>query len=330
MKEVNVAVVGAGIVGQEMLNVLAERNFPIGELRIFATEQSAGRQVTWQGQQIEVEDSAHSDFTNLDIVLMSAGSDASKHLAPHMVKSGAIVIDNSSAWRHDPKVPLVVAGVNNEALHDIPKGIIANPNCSTMLAMPVLYPLHERAGLKSMIATTFQAASGAGKAGIEELEIQTRQSFRQPAGQSDLKPQVFPEPIANNIVPLRGKLVGRNTDEELKLIHESKKILKIADLAVSATCCSVPVYIGHSLSIEAEFRKTIDPEAAEAILRDVLEVSLIDIPTPLKAEGGDITLVGRIRQSGVFGAHGLSFYLAGDNLRKGAALNAVQIAELIL
>jgi aspartate-semialdehyde dehydrogenase len=319
----NIGVVGAtGEVGRIMLGILDERGLPIDNLRLFASERSAGMPLDWRDSEVVVEDANVADYSGLDVVLFSAGAEVSRRLAPQVVDSGAIVIDNSSAWRHNTGVPLVVSEVNPEELDHMPLGIVANPNCSTMVAMPVLKPLHDMAGLEAIVVSTYQAVSGAGRGGNTELVEQIKKE--------DTSPQVFPEPIAYNVIPLRGNLVGRNTDEELKLKHESRRILRISQLMVSATCVSVPVFTGHSLSIDARFTNKISPEEAEHILKQSAGVELSAIPTPRRAAGGDTILVGRIRQSGVFGENGLSIFMAGDNLRKGAALNAVQILELLI
>jgi aspartate-semialdehyde dehydrogenase len=331
-----VGVVGAtGQVGGVMLAVLAERRFPVDELRAFASARSAGSTVTFAGEQVVVEDAARADYRGLDVVLFSAGAATSRELAPQVAAAGAVVIDNSSAWRMDPEVPLVVAEVNPGALAAIPKGIVANPNCTTMVAMPVLAPLHREAGLRRVVASTYQAVSGAGRAGVTELDEQVRKvADRAPALTFDGRavefppPAKFAAPIAFNVVPLAGSLVDDETDEEHKFRNESRKILGIPDLAVSATCVRVPVYTGHSLALNAEFERDLPPERAREILARAPGVRLVDVPTPVEAAGTDPSLVGRIRRDpGV--AHGLALFVSGDNLRKGAALNAVQLAELL-
>jgi aspartate-semialdehyde dehydrogenase len=337
-----VGVVGAtGQVGGVMRRLLAERAFPVDELRYFASARSAGTTLPWGDGELVVEDAAVADPRGLDIALFSAGATGSRALAPRFTEAGATVIDNSSAWRMDPDVPLVVAEVNPETIEDARKGIIANPNCTTMAAMPVLKPLHAEAGLVRIVAATYQAVSGAGLNGVDELDKQVRQVVDQAAGLThDGAAVVFPEPekfarpIAFNVLPYAGKLIddGRyETDEEQKLRNESRKILAIPDLKVSGTCVRVPVFTGHSLSINAEFAQPLSVERATEVLAAAPGVELSDIPTPLQAAGRDPSYVGRIRQDeGVDGGRGLALFVSSDNLRKGAALNAVQIAELLL
>jgi aspartate-semialdehyde dehydrogenase len=335
-----IGIVGAtGQVGSVMRAVLAERQFPVTELRCFASSRSAGRRLPWADGEVEVEDAWTADYAGLDLVLFSAGGATSRELAPRVAAAGATVVDNSSAWRMDPEVPLVVPEVNAHALDRIPKGIVANPNCTTMVAMPVLKPLDAAAGLRSLVVSSYQAVSGAGVAGTAELDEQVRKvGDGAPALAISGKavdfpaPSVFPEVIAYNVIPFAGGLVddGREeTDEEQKLRNESRKILELPDLAVAATCVRVPVYTGHSLSISAGFAEAISPEQARRILFKAPGVELVDVPTPLHAAGGDDTLVGRIRVDETR-EHGLALVLSGDNLRKGAALNAVQIAEALL
>lgn len=335
-----IGVVGAtGQVGGVMLSILADRRFPVDELRLFASSRSAGTTVVWGDRHIEVEDADAADYSGLDIVLMSAGGATSRQLAPGIAESGAIVIDNSSAWRMDPEVPLVVSEVNPHALASIDKGIVANPNCTTMVAMPVLEPLHRAAGLKSLVVSSYQAVSGAGVAGVAELDAQVSAVGNAApslamSGSAVGFPaaEAFAETIAYNVVPLAGALVDdglHETDEEQKLRNESRKILEAPGLEVSAVCVRVPVFTGHSLAINAAFDEPIDPEMARRLLVKAKGVELADVPTPLRAAGGDVTLVGRIRRDPT-SEHGLALFLSGDNLRKGAALNAVQIAELLL
>ena len=339
----NVAVVGAtGQVGTVMLKLLAEREFPIKSLRLFSSARSAGKVITWQGQDITVEDAATADLEGIDIALFSAGGTTSKELAPKFAAAGAMVIDNSSAWRMDPEVPLVVSEVNPEAIADAHKGIIANPNCTTMAGMPVLKALDTVAGLERIVVTTFQAVSGSGLAGVEELKSQVEAAMTQDfaALTHDGSSVVFPDPvkyvrtIAFDVVPLAGSIVSDGsdeTDEEQKLRNESRKILNLPDLRVSGTCVRVPVFSGHSLSINAEFARDITAEQAVAALKVAPGVELSEVPTPLQAAGADPSFVGRIRQDqSVEGNKGLVMFVSNDNLRKGAALNAVQIAELLV
>jgi aspartate-semialdehyde dehydrogenase len=321
-----------------MRSVLAERNFPTDGVRFFASARSAGRTLSWDGGQVVVEDVVGADFTGIDIALFSCGATTSLELAPRVAGAGAIVIDNSSAWRMDPEVPLVVPEVNRGALDSIPKGIVANPNCTTMVAMPVLKPLDERAGLRRVVASTYQAVSGAGLAGTSELDEQVRKVAEGAAALAhdgnavDLPaPVKFPAPIAFNVIPVAGRIVddgSGETSEEQKFRDESRKILGLPDLLVSCTCVRVPVFTGHSLALNLEFERPLSPEEALTALESAPGVGLCDIPTPLRATGGDVSLVGRIRKDATL-PYGLSLFVVGDNLRKGAALNAVQIAEAL-
>jgi aspartate-semialdehyde dehydrogenase len=339
---VRLGVVGAtGQVGQIVRRILEEREFPISEIRFFATERSAGTTLPFRGQDIVVEDSAVADPTGLDIAIFSAGATMSKVQAPRFAAAGVLVVDNSSAWRMDPEVPLVVSEVNPHALDEAVKGIIANPNCTTMAAMPVLKPLHDEAGLVRLIVSTYQAVSGAGRAGGAELAEETIAADAQDPirlvhdGSAVEFPeaQVFPRTIAYNVIPFAGDLVddGDNeTVEEQKLRNETRKILEIPGLPISGTCVRVPVFTGHSLSINAEFERPLSPERARELLATAAGVQLEEVPTPLQAAGIDPSLVGRIRRDeGVDGGRGLALFVSNDNLRKGAALNAVQIAELL-
>jgi aspartate-semialdehyde dehydrogenase (peptidoglycan organisms) len=339
----SVAVVGAtGQVGTVMREILAERAFPLRELRLFATARSAGSAVEFGGHTIIVEDVAAADPSGIDIALFSAGATGSRAHAPRFAEAGAVVIDNSSAWRQDPEVPLVVSEVNPHAIENLPKGIIANPNCTTMAAMPVLKPLDAEAGLVRLIISTYQAVSGSGLAGAQELLGQVEGVLAQ-GNAIDLvhdgsavdfpQPEKYVAPIAFDVIPYAGSLVddGLNeTDEEKKLRNESRKILELPDLRVAGTCVRVPVFTGHSLSIHAEFERDITPERAREILASAPGVALEEVPTPLLAAGSDPSYVGRIRadQSAPEGK-GLVLFISNDNLRKGAALNAVQIAELV-
>jgi len=319
-----------------MRSILSERRFPVSELRLFASARSADRRLEWDGAEIEVEDASTADYRGLDIVLFSAGATTSRALAPAVAAAGAVVIDNSSAWRQDPDVPLVVPEVNAAELDRIPKGIVANPNCTTMVAMPVVKPLHDEAGLRRVVASTYQAVSGAGVRGIAELSEQVaklgERSAELAVDGSALElptPDVFPGTIAFNVLPHAGDFDGDETVEEHKLRNESRKILAIPGLAVSCTCVRVPVYTGHSLSLNLEFERPLAPERARELLASAPGVRLVDVPTPLAATGIDDSLVGRVRRDpGV--ESGLALFVCGDNLRKGAALNTVQIAEAIL
>ncbi|MGA3147018.1 MAG: aspartate-semialdehyde dehydrogenase [Acidimicrobiales bacterium] len=335
-----VAVVGAtGQVGTVMLAILDERGFPLDELRLFASSRSAGRRIPFRGRDVVVEDAATADVDGLDLALFSVGASASARLAPRFVSGGAVVIDNSSAWRMDPEVPLVVPEVNAAALASIRKGIVANPNCTTMVAMPVLKPLHDAAGLERIIVATYQAVSGAGLSGVAELEEQLTKSV---GGAAALTfdggavgfpaADVFPDVIAHNVIPMAGHLVedGSNeSSEEQKFGNESRKILDIPDLVVTCTCVRVPVFTGHSHAIVAEFARDLSPDEATALLAGAPGVELAEVPTPLHAAGKDPTLVGRIRRADRMDNR-LALFMSGDNLRKGAALNAVQISEELL
>ena len=336
----NVGIVGAtGQVGGVMRTLLVDRNFPVDEMRFFASPRSAGKQVEFAGRTVTVEDATTADYTGLDIVIFSAGKGTSLALAEKVAATGAVVIDNSSGWRMHPEVPLVVPEVNGHALQDIPKGIVANPNCTTMAAMPVLKPLHAAAGLERMVVSTYQAASGAGLAGVEELDAQVNKGVGElPALTYDGsavdfgEPSAFADTLAFNALPLCGSIVddGREeTDEEQKLRNESRKILEIPELLVSGICVRVPVFTGHSLAISAGFRDEISPDQARTILSTAEGVRLDDVPTPLKSAGVDPSLVGRIRRDETMD-NGLAMFVSGDNLRKGAALNTIQIAEALL
>jgi aspartate-semialdehyde dehydrogenase len=329
-----------GQVGGVMLKILIERDFPLDELRCFASARSAGRKLPWRDGEITVEDADTASFDGLDIALFSAGATASRALAPRVAAAGAIVVDNSSAWRMDPDVPLVVPEANAHALASIPKGIVANPNCTTMVAMPVLKPLDRAAGLRSMVVSTYQAVSGGGLSGVAELDEQVQKVA---AGAAELTfsgsavdfppADKFPKTIAFNVVPQAGSFLDDSsgeTDEDLKLRNESRKILELPDLAVSALCVRVPVYTGHSLAVNATFERPLSPAQAAEILAEADGVELSEVPTPLEVTGGNVTQVGRLRHDPtVPDGRGLALFLSGDNLRKGAALNAIQIAELL-
>lgn len=334
-----VGIVGAtGQVGTVMRRILAERKFPVDELRLFASARSAGSTISWEGREITVEDAAVADYSGLDIVLFSAGGATSRALAEKVAGQGAVVIDNSSAWRMDPEVPLVVSEVNPHAIRNRPKGIVANPNCTTMAAMPVLKPLSEEAGLLTLVATTYQAVSGSGVAGVAELDGQVKavaeratELAHDGAAVEFPEPGVYRRPIAFNVVPLAGNLVddgSAETDEEQKLRNESRKILELPELKVSGTCVRVPVFSGHSLQVNVGFARPLGVERARELLADAPGVELSEIPTPLQAAGRDASYVGRIRVDETV-ENGLALFLSNDNLRKGAALNAVQLAELV-
>jgi aspartate-semialdehyde dehydrogenase len=337
-----IGVVGAtGQVGGVMRRLLVERGFPVEEIRFFASARSAGSSIEWNGSSIVVEDASTADPSGLEVALFSAGATSSRELAPRFAAAGVTVIDNSSAWRMDPEVPLVVSEVNPEEVANIPKGIIANPNCTTMAAMPVLKPLHTEAGLIRLIASTYQAVSGGGLAGVEDLDIQAQAVAPHAAalthdGRSvDFPPaKKFADTIAFNVLALAGSMVSDGsleTDEEQKLRNESRKILGIPELRVSGTCVRVPVFTGHSLSMNLEFERSISVERAIELLSAAPGVELRDVPTPLEAAGRDPSYVGRVRRDpSVDGDRGLALFVANDNLRKGAALNAIQIAELLV
>ncbi len=332
-----IGVVGAtGLVGGQLLRTLEERGFPVEELRAFASARSAGHAVPFAGVEVLVEDAADASFKGLEIVLMSAGATLSRRLAPAIAAEGPLVIDNSSAWRMDDEVPLVVAEVNPEAVDSTPKGIIANPNCTTMVCMPVLAPLHAEAGLLRLVASTYQAVSGAGVSGIAELAGQLSAGGEKAreltwAGDSvDLgTPTIFPQPIAFNVVPHAGSFVDDETDEEKKFRNESRKILELPELDVTCTCVRVPVFTGHSVSLVLETQDDLTPERACELLASAPGVELATVPTPLLAAGRDPSYVGRIRRAGDR-PRSLAAFVSGDNLRKGAALNAVQIAEVLI
>lgn len=357
-RRLHVAVVGAtGQVGAVMRRLLSERAFPLASVRYLASARSTGTELGWAGstnaaqgydvpRQIVVEDVATADLSGIDIALFSAGGTASKEHAPRFAEAGAVVVDNSSAWRMDERVPLVVSEVNPQALElALGEGgsrIVANPNCTTMAAMPVLGPLHAEAGLERLRIATYQAVSGSGLAGVSELADQARAAL---GGDTPVEalthdgsavalpsPGVYVAPIAFNVLPLAGDLVADGeTSEEVKLRQESRKILGIPDLAVAGTCVRVPVFTGHSLAVHAEFGSPLSPERATELLAGAPGVQLADVPTPLTAAGQDPSYVGRIRtDQSVPDGRGLVMFVSNDNLRKGAALNAVQIAEELL
>lgn len=337
------AVVGAtGQVGRAMRTLLEERNVDVDDVRFFASARSAGKVLPFRGKDVVVEDVATADLSGIDVAVFSAGGGTSLEYAPKFAAAGAVVVDNSSAWRKDPDVPLVVSEVNPHAIKDRPKGIVANPNCTTMAAMPVLKPLHDRYGLTRLVVSSYQAVSGSGLAGVKELEGQVRSAVEQDVAKLavdgsavDLpEPSVYVAPIAFDVVALAGKIVddgSEETDEEQKLRNESRKILEAPDLAVSGTCVRVPVFSGHGLAVNAEFANPVTPDEARTILADAPGVELDDVPTPLRAAGTDPCYVGRIRtDQSVPDGRGLAMFIVGDNLRKGAALNAIQLAEIVL
>ena len=338
-----IGIVGAtGMVGAALRSILEERKFPATEVRLFASARSAGRLIEFMGREVSVEDAETADPSGLDIAIFSAGASTSRALAPKFAAAGVVVVDNSSAWRMDSEVPLVVSEVNPHAIANRPKGIIANPNCTTMAAMPALKPLDTEAGLIRLITATYQAVSGGGIAGVSELESQIRKVADESAKlavRGDAvempAPAKFAEPIAFNVLPYAGAYAEDTfegdegwTDEELKLRNESRKILELPDLKVAGTCVRVPVYTGHSLSIHAEFSRPISVARAKELLASAPGIVLDDVPTPLKAAGQDPCYVGRLRKDPTVD-HGLVLFVSNDNLRKGAALNAVQIAELV-
>ena len=341
---INIGVVGAtGQVGVAMRQILLEREFPVDQVRFFASARSAGKVLPFGDRDVVVEDAMTADPTGLDIAVFSAGATTSRAIAERWADAGVIVVDNSSAFRKDPAIPLVVSEVNPEAAEPViaaRRGIIANPNCTTMAAMPVLKPLHDEAGLVRLIASTYQAVSGSGVAGVDELATQVeaagdkaRELAYDGSAVSFPAPVKYARTIAYNVLPMAGSIVDdglEETDEEQKLRNESRKILGIPDLAVSGICVRVPVFTGHSLAINAEFARPMTPARARELLAQAPGVELTDIPTPLQAAGQDPSYVGRIRHDpGVPDNRGLALFVSNDNLRKGAALNTVQIAELV-
>ncbi len=342
-KGVNLAVLGAtGQVGMVMRSILEQRNFPVKDIRFMASARSAGQVISYEGHDVVVEDVAKADLSDIDIAIFSAGGGTSKQWAPAFAQAGAYVIDNSSQWRMHDDVPLVVAEVNPEDLDDVPSHIIANPNCTTMAAMPAVKALHDRFGLKRLVASSYQAVAGAGRDGVLQLMNEATAAIDQGADKLvfDGKAIEFPEPtkivktIAFNAVPFIGSIVddgSEETDEEQKWRNESRKILHIPGLPAACTCVRIGVFTSHGMSVQAEFEKDVTPDMAREVLRDAPGVELMDVPTPLDAAGKDPSFVGRIRQDqSVEGKKGLSFFIANDNLRKGAALNAIQIAEVMV
>ena len=329
----NVAIAGAtGAVGEEMLKCLEQRDFPVGALTLLASARSVGRKLPFRGREVEVQELAHDSFKDVDIALFSAGGGLSLEFGPSAASAGAVVIDNSSAFRMDPEVPLVVPEVNPEAAKDRPKGIIANPNCTTTITMMGLHPLHRKFGLKSIIASSYQAVSGSGQAGIAELSDQVRALSE---GRDDFERNVYPHQIAFNVIPHVDQFMdGGYTKEELKMLNEGRKILGLPDLQVTCTCVRVPVYRSHSVSVTAQFEHPVSVEEARLAYDDHPGIRVVDdprnslYPTPLDTTEKDDCLVGRIRQDMVLD-NALALWVVGDQVRKGAALNAVQIAELL-
>ena len=328
-----VGIVGAtGLVGGLMRAILAERDFPVSALRLFASARSAGTRIGWKGGEVLVEDAATADYRGLDVVFFSAGGTTSKQLAPRVAAAGAIVIDKSSAWRADPDVPLVVSEVNPHAAKNRPRGIIANPNCSTMQLMPVLAPIHREYGIERINVATYQSVSGAGRSGLEELGRQTAQLL----AFQDIEPKKFQAQIAFNLIPHIDEFLANGyTKEEMKLVWETRKILEDDSIQVNPTAVRVPVFYGHSEAVNLETKKKISPEQARELLRAAPGVEVVDehkaggYPTPVThASGRDPVFVGRIRED-FSHPRGLNLWVVADNIRKGAALNAVQLAELV-
>lgn len=332
MKSPHVAIVGAtGAVGVEMLLCLEQRNFPLSKLTLLASARSAGKIVKFRGEDIVVKELTHDCFEGIDIALFSAGGGISLEFAPSAAAAGAVVIDNSSAFRMDEGVPLVVPEINPEAAKDHPKNIIANPNCTTIISLMALAPLHEKFALKSVIASTYQAVSGSGAQGIIELEEQMQAL----ANGQPVSLKVYPRQIAFNVIPQVDAFTDNGyTKEELKMLHEGRKIMNLPDLKVSCTCVRVPVFRSHSVSITAQFENPVDVEAARATYASKPGVQIVDdpannvFPVPLDTTGKDDCLVGRVRKSTVL-ENALDLWVVGDQVRKGAALNAVQIAEIL-
>lgn len=338
------AVVGAtGQVGRVMRDILTERNFPADKVRFFASPRSAGKTIEFRGEDIVVEDLTQvteESVADVDIALFSAGGSTSREWAPVFAAAGATVVDNSSAWRKDTDVPLVVSEVNPETVKNLAKGIIANPNCTTMAAMPVLKPLHDDATLRTLRVSSYQAVSGSGLAGVDTLANQVAELgdphvlVRDGATDKNKDFGPYVAPIAFNALPLAGSIVDDGTfetDEEQKLRNESRRILDIPELKVAGTCVRIPVFTGHTMVVHAEFEKEITPERAAKVLGNAPGVRVVEVPTPREATGIDDSLVGRIRQDQTIdGNRGLVFVVSGDNLRKGAALNTIQIAELLV
>src|SRR5438270_3526573 len=337
MGQYKVAIAGAtGAVGREMMKVLEEREFPVRELVPLASERSEGQKLEFMGDEVVVRRLKPDSFAGVDIALFSPGATVSREFAPHAARSGAVVIDNSSAFRMEADCPLVVPEVNPRdvelAVRPGGRRIIANPNCSTIQLVVVLKPLHDAAQLDRVIVSTYQSGSGAGQKGIDELEKQSRALFNM----GEIKASKFPHRIAFNLLPAIGPATPNGyTEEEMKMVNESRKILGLPDLPISATCVRVPVFYCHSEAVNLTFRRDLPPDEAREILRRARGVKVVDdlsqhvYPMPLLGAGDDDTLVGRIRRD-LAQERGLSLFVVSDNLRKGAATNAVQIAELLL
>lgn len=328
MSGYRVAVLGTGAVGQELLRILDERNFPVAELKLLATARSAGQKVTWRGQEYTIEEVTPDSFNGVQIAFFAASNDASKELAPEAAKRGTVVVDKSNAWRMDPTTPLVVPEVNPEALHHH-KGIVASPNCSTIQMVVALKPLHDAARLTRVVVSTYQSVSGTGREAMEELRNQAHMFLH---GEK-LAPQVYPYPIAFNLIPQIDSFEPNGyTGEEMKMINETRKILGMPDLPVAATTVRVPVFISHSESVLIETEEKLTVERARTLLSNFPGITLMDdpanrvYPRPLEAAGTDDVYVGRIRED-LSSPRGLHLWVVSDNLRKGAATNAVQIAE---
>ena len=328
----HIAIVGAtGAVGEEMLACLEERNFPMSQLTLLASARSAGKKRTFRGEEIIIKELTHESFEGIDVALFAAGGGISLEYASSAAKAGCVVIDNSSAFRMDEEVPLVVPEINPDAARATPKNIIANPNCTTIISLMALYPLHKKYGLKSIIASSYQAVSGSGVAGMEELEQQVNAIVND----EPIEMSVYPKQIAFNVIPhVDAFQEGGYTKEEQKMLNESRKILGIPDLKVSCTCVRVPVYRSHSVSITAQFENPVDAEEAKAIFANYPGIQTKDdpsnneYPVPLDTTCKDDCLVGRIRKDQVLD-DALALWVVGDQVRKGAALNAVQIAEIL-
>ncbi|MBC7189186.1 aspartate-semialdehyde dehydrogenase [Candidatus Aerophobetes bacterium] len=328
----NVAVVGAtGAVGEEMFKILTQRNFPIKNLRAFASERSEGKKIEFEGEKIKVENLSSSSLKNIDIALFSAGASVSREFSPRFVKEGAVVVDNSSAFRMEKDVPLVVPEVNPHAVEKH-KGIIANPNCSTIQLVVAIYPIHRNFKIKRIIITTMQSVSGTGKEAIFELKTQTKQYLEE----KPLKKEVYPHQIAFNLLPHIGNFLASGyTEEEMKLVNETRKIMEDDSIKVTATCVRVPVFFSHSEAVTIETEKSVSPEKVREILSQAPGVIVEDdpekniYPLPVNAQGKDEVFVGRIREDESC-ENSINMWIVADNLRKGAALNTIQIAELLI